>query len=84
MQRFLDANNKAVKAHDSGRSIVRTTYDRTNLEVFERSYDEFDQPVDRIDEHWSTKQWLYDSNGQFVKMVFRDKAGRDILPPKAD
>jgi hypothetical protein len=81
VRHLFDTADKPVKASNSGRSIIRTSYDQRNLKIEESSFDEFDQPVDRIDEHWSLKQWLYDPNGQLTKILFRDKSGQEIPPP---
>jgi hypothetical protein len=81
---FLNTQRKAVRALDTGRSIIRWSYDDHNLPVQESSFDELDQPVDRADENWSVKQWLYDANGQLEKIVLRDKSGHEILPPSSD
>src|SRR5258705_9457661 len=47
VRRFLDAARKPVRASDSGRSIIRTTYDDQNLKVQESSLDERGHLIDR-------------------------------------
>jgi hypothetical protein len=84
VRRILSADRKPVRAVDSGRSIIRTNYDHRNLKIRENSFDEFDQPVDRADEHWSTKEWQFDTNGQLVKIVYRDKAGHELWSSGSD
>ncbi len=84
VRRLLNAGHKPVKGFDSGRSIIRSDYDGRGLKTMESSFDEFDHPVDRTDEHWSVKQWLYDANGQLTKTVLRDKSGNEIPPPKSN
>jgi hypothetical protein len=81
VRRLFDVGGKPVRASSTGRSIIRTSYDQRNLKTEESSFDELDRAVDRTDEHWSVKQWLYDGNGQLEKTLFRDKAGNEIPPP---
>jgi YD repeat-containing protein len=79
MRRLLNKSGTLTKAKASGRSIIRTDYDHRHLKVKEALFDDFDRPVNRLDEHWSIKEWYYDASGQTTKVVARDKAGK-ILP----
>jgi len=76
--RFLGVDRKLSNSSLSGRSVTKTEYNIYSQNILESSFDEFEQPVDRSDEGWSTKQWLYNANGQLEKIILRNKVGHEV------
>jgi YD repeat-containing protein len=75
---LFDKNMNAVNAKNSGRGIVRTRYAVGSLLLSESSFDKNGQPVDRLDEHWSTKEWEYDQERNVKKITLIDKYGKEL------
>jgi hypothetical protein len=78
IHRLFDTQGKPVRSPISGRSVVRTTYDEHNLKVRESGFDELDRPVDRLDEKWTTQEWIYDANGKLERRILRNALSAEI------
>lgn len=76
----LGIDGKPV-ANPKGYAIVRREYDKDNM-ISDSYYDADDNPVERIDVHYASASFQYDSDNNCISETYYDQEGNPIIANK--